>query len=331
MLHVQFIQLVLQQTVDSFLCSVIIRAVADFTRASTYAFSLQNWYGYRLTSLSFLMTNGSIENLLAEIQQWLTPTDPWPKLETSLQSRSAGTGRWYLQSAQHEKWKIGASSFIWLHGSVGCGKTILSASIMEDVQHYCDNDPTKSLAIFFFDFQDARKQGATDMIKSLISQLIGACVSVPEAVESLYVACKELGRGASKKQLLQALKSILEMLSDTFVIVDALDECTTWNLLSDFLTEIQSWDKITLRALVTSRKEVKIDEALDQIVPPSSRICIESHLADVDIETYVQQRLVEDGLFKRWREDLELCNEIKSVLTRKARGMYSSPDFVQMS
>lgn len=216
-------------------------------------------------------------------------------------------------------------SFTWLYGSPGSGKTILSAGIIEDLQGYCDVDPARSLAFFFFDFNDAEKQHPISMMKSLLSQFLNRCTHVPEGVRSLNATCENNRREASEQQLLQALKDTLDLLPAPFVVLDALDECSNWKALFDILQEIQSWSKDTLRVLLTSRKEVEIEETLGNTVPPNNRTCLESHLVDKDIGTYVQERLTKDKSFRRWQGDSAMKQEIERTLGRKANGMYSLP------
>ena len=76
--------------------------------------------------------------------------------------------------------------------------------------------------------------------------------------------------------------------------------------------------------LVTSRKEVYIEEALENIIPPKSRICLQSHFVDDDIRTYVQERLLTDRAFKRWNKIPEVHDQIQEILGRKACGMYDN-------
>ena len=263
--------------------------------------------------------------MLTRVQEWLAPTDPQSKLLASLKLRTAGTGKWYLRSAQYEAWKAGGTSFTWLYGSAGSGKTILSAGIIEDMQECCAENPAKSLAFFFFDFNDVEKQDPANMVKSLLSQFLNRCNRVPDTVRSLRATCENGRREASQQQLLQALRGILELLPAPFVVLDALDECSNWDGLFDILHEMQSWGRDTLRVLLTSRKEVEIEEALEDVVAPDGGTCLESRLVDRDIRTYVQERLAKDKSFKRWQRDPETQGEIEKALGRKAHGMYSLP------
>lgn len=193
------------------------------------------------------------------------------------------------------------------------------------MQEFCAEDPAKSLAFFFFDFNDAEKQNPVNMVKSLLSQFLSRCDSIPDTVRSLYASCEKERREASEQQLLLALRDTLELLPAHFVVLDALDECNSWDALFDILQEMQGWGKDTLYILLTSRKEVKIEEALEDAVPPDSRTCLESHLVDKDIRTYVQEKLAGDKSFKRWQRDPEIKQEIERTLGLKANGMYSLP------
>jgi hypothetical protein len=261
--------------------------------------------------------------MLTRVQKWLAPTDPLSNLRKALKLRTAGTGKWYLQSAQYEAWKVGRSPFTWLYGSAGSGKTILSAGIIEDMQMFCKEDPAKSLAFFFFDFNDAKKQDPINMVKSLLSQFVNGCTSVPEKVESMRATCEKERREASQEELLQALRDTLELLPVTFIVLDALDECSSWGTLFEIIEEMQKWDKKPLRVILTSRNEVAIKEVLEDIVPQDNWTCLESQLVDSDIGTYVRERLARDKSFKRWQGDPETQGEIDKTLGRKAHGMYS--------
>ncbi|KAF2811530.1 HET-domain-containing protein [Mytilinidion resinicola] len=77
---------------------------------------------------------------LGKIRQWLSPPDPSLNYEKALKQRQADTGLWFLESDEFAKWKIDTGSFLWLHGIPGCGKTILSSIILQNVlKHFAKN------------------------------------------------------------------------------------------------------------------------------------------------------------------------------------------------
>lgn len=212
--------------------------------------------------------------------------------------------------------------FIWLYGSAGSGKTILSAGVIEDLQKHCADGPARCLAIFFFNFTDAEQQDPVNMVKSFLAQLLSGCTQVPEVVRSLQTTCENGGRQASEQQLLQVLSDTLDLLPELFVVLDALDGCGDWVTLFDLLAEMQSWGKHNLRVLMTSRKEVQMQQALEDHVSPDNRICLESHLVNKDIRTYVKERMAKDKSFKRWQKDAEIRADIEATAGRKVHGMY---------
>lgn len=75
--------------------------------------------------------------------------------QNALKQRYAETGRWLLESKNYLKWKEEGKTSIWLHGIPGCGKTILSSTVIEDVPRFCENDPGKVIVYFYFDFSEA--------------------------------------------------------------------------------------------------------------------------------------------------------------------------------
>ncbi|OQO08792.1 hypothetical protein B0A48_05682 [Cryoendolithus antarcticus] len=261
-------------------------------------------------------------DMRARLKKWLAPPDPFSNLNKALKSRSADTGKWYLQGKQYEAWKTTGHPYTWLYGSAGSGKTILSAGIFDDLQTFCREDPARSLAVFFFDFNDVDKQDALKMVKSLISQLLDKCPGIPDALQAAYSACDDGRRQPSEHQLLNALERILESLPAPFIVLDALDECNAREDLFDVLQQIRSWDKSFVRVLMTSRMEIDIEEGLEELVPATSTTPLESHLVDEDIRTYVHERLSSDTGFGRWQTDQPMQEEIEMTLGRKACGMF---------
>lgn len=262
------------------------------------------------------LTNRSAGDLLVTIQKRLASPDPSPNLRKALKLRSPNTGKWYLQGPQFEAFKGKNSYFGWLKGSTGSGKTILSAGIIDSLQQFCDKDPARSLAYFFFDFNDAANQDANTMVKSLLSQCLKRCSKIPDAAQCLSIA-------ASDQQLLDALRDTVENLPMPFMVLDALDECNNRERLFEILEEMQSWRNNSLRMLVTSRTEaVDVEDALEDLVLPENRTYLESHLVDEDIRTYVHERLTKDKSFRRWQRDPEIQKEIEQTLGKQACGMY---------
>src|ERR1700733_4820680 len=90
------------------------------------------------------------EHRREKIERWLSPPNPSTNYNKALQQRQDGSGLWFLKINAFAKWKKKENSFLWLYGIPGCGKTILSSTIIEDLKRTL---PRQSLLYFYFDFK----------------------------------------------------------------------------------------------------------------------------------------------------------------------------------
>ena len=114
---------------------------------------------------------------------------------------------------------------------------------------------------------------------------------------------------------------MMTSLEDTYIILDALDECEDRHELLTNLEQIISWKNVNLHVLVTSRREIDIEEALTSFSSPRNRISIHGTPLNADIRAYVHERLQLDRKLKRRQKDLNMQREIEDTLMEKADGM----------
>ncbi|KAK6433559.1 hypothetical protein LTR95_010262 [Oleoguttula sp. CCFEE 5521] len=260
----------------------------------------------------------------AKLQTWLAAPDPYLNLRRALKLRTPATGNWYLRGDQYQNWKTGKHPFTWLYGAAGSGKSILSAGICRELEEDCSNDPAKTLAIWFFDFNDNAKQDPSNMLRSLVGQFLNGCAHIPASVQSLYATCEKSGRSPSADDLLLLLKHVLQTIPTPLIVLDALDECTNRASLFEIIEALHIWKISGVRILMTSRREIDIEEALEDFVPETAWTCLETDLVDKDIRTYVHERLTKDKSFRRWQgpNERDLRAEIETMLGQKANGMF---------
>jgi Cdc6-like AAA superfamily ATPase len=259
-----------------------------------------------------------------EIYRWLSPSDPSTNFNKALQQRQEGTGLWLLESSPFTKWHSQQNSFLWLHGIPGCGKTILSSTI---IKHLVDTHPDQLLLYFYFDFTDAGKQTLDNAIRSLISQLYHKRKDTQKLLDSLFSSCDN---GRSQPTCESLCKVFLQMINQTeeiYIILDALDECRTRKgpLSEGLLAWIQSLSDLKQRnvhLLVTSRPEHDIELVLRKLAEDEERIVpIQSDLIEKDIRRYVCTRVREGKGLERWQSRPDVLNEIEVQLMKKANGM----------
>ena len=226
-----------------------------------------------------------------------------------------------MESDVYSKWKSNTSAFAWLYGIPGCGKTILSSTITQDILYYSANDPGKVVAYFYFDFADVDKQKSELMLRSLISQLSEQCIKMPSALEALYLSLDKGNRQPSLDALLNVLHQMLQEFPQSYLILDALDECADRAELLRILEQMALWQLEKMHVLVTSRKERDIEGSLEDIIDKKYIVCLQSEVVDKDIQVYVRQRLSDDKGLKKWQKDAEIRREIETTLVEGSRGM----------
>ena len=252
----------------------------------------------------------------------MSAPDPFPHYQKALKQRQANTGVWFLESEQYAKWKTDAASFLWLCGIPGCGKTILSSTILQNVFQYCADDPGKIIAYFYFDFNDPHKQDPELMVRSLISQLSQRSVKLPTILETLYSSCENRQRHPSLDDFLEVLHEMIQESLQSYIILDALDECGKRTELMGILENMAGWRLESLHILATSRKERDIESLLEDFVDKQNTIYLQSKLVDKDIHTYIRQRLSDDKSLRKWQNDRYVQQEIETALMEGAHGMY---------
>ena len=259
---------------------------------------------------------------LHEIHRWLSAPDPSINHNAAIKKRSLQTGSWFTESHGFARWKIDPSSYLWLYGIPGCGKTILSSTIIENVRRTCLHRPGAILAYFYFNFNESPHCEA--MLRSVLVQLSRSKGDLSQPLTSLYSSCQNGMQQPTMDSLLSALRQTVEASGETFVILDALDECENRDELLDSFSNIGTWKINNLHLLVISRKEPDIDECLSGFVADDRKMSIQSELVSSDICAFVQDSLQTNRKLRRWQKDLDIQREIEATLTDKADGMYDA-------
>ncbi|KAL8723878.1 MAG: hypothetical protein Q9166_008232 [cf. Caloplaca sp. 2 TL-2023] len=259
------------------------------------------------------------ESRYQTIYRWLAAPDPSLSHNAACKKKVRSTGDWFLKSQQYADWKVGPHSLRWLHGIPGCGKTILSSTIIEDIRELCTQNQGNALAYFYFDFNDPQSQ-CGKMLRSLIRQLSKQDPAAPSSLEKLHSSCGSAQ--PTDDALLTVLKEAVLIYPQSYFVLDALDECKSRQDLLQAIHHINAWQHDGLHFLVTSRFEGDLRESLEPLVDETSIMNIQSSLVNEDIRTYVRSRLSHDPSLRRWQKQPEAQEEIETRLLEKADGMY---------
>jgi hypothetical protein len=159
------------------------------------------------------------------------------------------------------------------------------------------------------------------MLKSLVLQLASLSEGGEQEILSLYSSCNRGSRQPMDEEILTTLKAVIELPTDVYLILDALDECSRREELLEYIGEILGLKMGKLHFLATSRKELDIEEAFTDHLTSEQSMCIQSHLVDSDIRLYVGYRIRNDRRFKRWHNKPEIQELMEKSLMAKASGM----------
>jgi hypothetical protein len=150
------------------------------------------------------------EEKLSKIYSWLSAPDPSTNYHKAYKQRQADTGLWLLESARFADWKERAASRLWLYGIPGCGKTILSSTIIEHLLQHCHDDTSMVTAYFYFDFNNTQKQDPELMLRSLLCQFLQRSVVIPKGVDALFSSCENGQRKPSQHALLEVTRQAMQ-------------------------------------------------------------------------------------------------------------------------
>ncbi|KAG9529359.1 purine and uridine phosphorylase, partial [Aureobasidium melanogenum] len=253
-----------------------------------------------------------------KIGDWLSAPDPSTNYINALEKRHQDTGLWFTRGEVFARWNRQPGSFLWLHGIPGCGKTILSSTIIEHLR--CYNKPDQPLLYFYFDFSDSKKQTLENMLRSLTNQLYQGQPEARSPLDQLWESHGYGNQQLSKQSLRTVLPAMLSRVNDPSIVIDALDEASTRSNLLAWLEGICGPGS-PVRVLVITRSEEDIERAFEHWTQPEDRIGISESDIDGDIRVYVNHTVRNGSVLDRWQGRPDVQDEIESELVVKANGI----------
>ncbi|KAN0105778.1 hypothetical protein V8E52_010688 [Russula decolorans] len=260
--------------------------------------------------------------------KWLSPPDQSTNHNTASDTLHKKPATWFFQDRIYQEWKL-TGSLLWVNGKPGSGKTVLSSTVIQDIEAIC-RAGNALMGYFYFDFQDANKQRLRDLICSLLTQLSARSAPRCDILSDLYSARDEGKNQPSDNDLTECLKTMLTLPNQppTYLIIDALDESPdTPGIPSPRVKVLRLVKELielrlpNLRIYVTSRPEIGIQKVLEPLV--SHRVSLDDQNGQKeDIADYIRSVVYSDSgqIMKGWRtEDKEL---VIKTLSERADGMF---------
>lgn len=227
-----------------------------------------------------------------------------------------GTGVWFLESSEFEKFMSTQNSRLWLFGIPGAGKSVLSATIIDHIStqrtEHC------ALAYFFCEYFNAATQTCRNILGSIARQLALQNPRAFEILEEFFNDQTDLGQldfNPEDDDLLNLIGQMSTSFDNVIIVIDGLDECQENRAaVVESLAQLSRHGVGSIKSLFTSRRESDIDGLLASF----DTLAIAASKADVRL--YVAAQL--KSRFRRMCEkDPALSEQILTILVDKSEGM----------
>lgn len=249
------------------------------------------------------------------ILNWIAPAAYATQHKDIIDRRQDGTGEWFIQSPEYQNWITSEKQTLFSPGIPGAGKTLLTATVVEDLYSRFQHDSNIGMAYIYFNFRRQDEQRPEALLSSLLRQLTEKQVFVPESVINLYQKYQAPQNKPGLDEIIDVLLSAATLYSRIFLVVDALDECHEAGHRSSFLETIF---KLQTHAngsvFATSRPIPDIEAHFNR----ASSLEISANKEDVDM--YIDGHMSHlPGFVLR---SPELCTMVKTEIAQAVEGMY---------
>ncbi|KAH7110714.1 hypothetical protein EDB81DRAFT_831516 [Dactylonectria macrodidyma] len=252
------------------------------------------------------------------------------------------TGRWlfrrYSEVTEWMKEDQPPESAIWLHGSKGFGKTVLSSLLIDELEELRTDKkkcaiPMESKTYYFYcQEHDPEHRTYLDILRGILHQMV-------DADEDLLPLCAEKAASSGSTNLENAkiaqtlIEAFIEYNSRQYIIIDGLDECETLEEILQtarfFMGQVTKCDNEIkqgrLRVLFMSQPLPDLAKAK---IMPEDDACVQLKSTDnaEDIRAYVKKRIPGFSEKRATSSGFNLSEDdegqIESIICRRSEDMF---------
>jgi hypothetical protein len=165
------------------------------------------------------------------------------------------------------------------------------------------------IAYLYFDYKNGEVQTGDHVVRTLLKQLLLPSDLIPHKLEASYDDCCSRLKNPDRAIFTGQLFSTATTFSSVYIMLDALDECTS-ETLTDIIPLIHQFKDAGIKVFCTSRPHLHLQSRLET---PSIIHSIHAH--DEDVRNYLSMRLN-----KEWRHDERFRELIIERLAKGAEG-----------
>ncbi|KAF6753277.1 ankyrin repeat-containing domain protein [Ephemerocybe angulata] len=222
------------------------------------------------------------------------------------------TGTWFIATFEFGEFVRQKGTVVWATGHPGSGKTILASISIEHLEVRFSG--RSDVAILYAFLRYSEKHTLLQIIAGLLAQLVRCH---PVAFSHLLPTYKHADvhkDELSCSDAVKLLKSSLGLFSDTFIVIDGLDEVndTTKDGLLKVLTSVHANILVTCRPL---------DLFMRRHTPRALHIPVQAQTRD--IEVYVSERIKDSTrLASILAEHPDIAERFTALIQEKSKGMF---------
>lgn len=267
------------------------------------------------------------ETSLNQCLQDLRTTDPRLDKDRILELKGGlliDSYSWVLDNEEFQQWQDNQSNCLfWIRGDPGKGKTMLLCGIIDKLTRSTGDNT--NISFFFCEATNPKSRNATAVLRGLIYSLVDKQPSLLSHVQSQYnKAGKALFEDINAWNALSRI--FADILNDpslkrTYLIIDALDECTT-DL--DFLLHLvvrESRGSPQVKWIVSSRNRFDIEQHLN-IAAGIDPFSLELNKASVSeaVENFIQRKVDDLATLQEYSD--ETRDAISCYLSSNSQGTF---------
>lgn len=266
-----------------------------------------------------------------------------------------GTCEWIISTNEYERWckrHLDSKDILWICGSPGCGKTMISIFLSKHLEHNANTQGAaqshplgKDLVLYSF-CNGSDNNSETVILRGLLFQAISQRPSLLGHVQRVYESQgNDLFRSWSSDTLWTALEALIigqaidgvpgSEVDDvenyqspvTYIIVDGLDECEPASIrrLVRKFSRIQDNKELRgrVKLMLSSRETPALRDAFAgrhlqlNLEEPSNAQSVRA-----DVQRHIVQKVDEMASPDRKGYSTELCNSVKDYLAETSQGNF---------
>lgn len=274
-----------------------------------------------LSELSTEVKSSNAAQVRRQVLDWLSEHQYEAQYRRGYQLHCSDTCKWLLDHENYVRWFQSRSSFLWMHGQAGSGKTIATSYL---IHHLASSQkfPDFVLGYFYYDASTIESLTPETFFGAILKQFCSELPELPtEVVDSYKRATNRSGtpKQPSLSELKFLLRTFLERQNSAVIVIDGIDESPDYAVVCDFLTSVVQSGQYPLRVFVSSRPEVDLRRRFKQF----QQIPVPEFALEEDIGVYIKMRIATDPRLRRMSEKMKQYVEL--TLRTDSHGMSVTP------